>query len=137
MDPIPEVRSVAARALGSLIRGMGEDNFPDLVPWLLDTLKSDGSNVERSGAAQGLSEVRVCGLMIIVFFLVGTLLPSVLNWSSRIQYYHVTYLLEQTDFVFVLWVNSSLSYLQNNIRINLWWACKVTGLDAHAKIHGP
>ncbi|XP_051119851.1 protein ILITYHIA [Andrographis paniculata] len=57
VDPIPEVRAVAARALGSLIRGMGEDNFPDLVPWLLDTLKSDGSNVERSGAAQGLSEV--------------------------------------------------------------------------------
>ncbi|KAF3663594.1 hypothetical protein FXO37_11913 [Capsicum annuum] len=56
VDPIPEVRSVAARAIGSLIRGMGEENFPDLVPWLLDTLKSDGSNVERSGAAQGLSE---------------------------------------------------------------------------------
>ncbi|CAI0433676.1 unnamed protein product [Linum tenue] len=57
VDPIPEVRSVAARALGSLIRGMGEEKFPDLVPWLFDTLKSDGSNVERSGAAQGLSEV--------------------------------------------------------------------------------
>ncbi|KAB1202522.1 Translational activator GCN1 [Morella rubra] len=57
VDPIPEVRSVAARALGSLIRGMGEENFPDLVPWLFDTLKSDNSNVERSGAAQGLSEV--------------------------------------------------------------------------------
>ncbi|KAJ8616836.1 hypothetical protein MRB53_036208 [Persea americana] len=57
VDPIPEVRSVAARALGSLIRGMGEENFPDLVPWLLDTLKADNSNVERSGAAQGLSEV--------------------------------------------------------------------------------
>ncbi|XWS58445.1 hypothetical protein CRYUN_Cryun08bG0034400 [Craigia yunnanensis] len=57
VDPIPEVRSVAARAIGSLIRGMGEDNFPDLVPWLFDTLKSDNSNVERSGAAQGLSEV--------------------------------------------------------------------------------
>ncbi|KAL6586597.1 eIF-2-alpha kinase activator GCN1 [Orobanche minor] len=57
VDPIPEVRSVAARALGSLLRGMGENNFPDLVPWLLDTLKSDGGNVERSGAAQGLSEV--------------------------------------------------------------------------------
>ncbi|KAK2994711.1 hypothetical protein RJ640_002517 [Escallonia rubra] len=56
VDPIPEVRSVAARALGSLIRGMGEEHFTDLVPWLLDTLKSDGSNVERSGAAQGLSE---------------------------------------------------------------------------------
>lgn len=59
VDPIPEVRSVAARALGSLIRGMGEDNFPDLVAWLLDTLKSDNSNVERSGAAQGLSEVSI------------------------------------------------------------------------------
>ena len=58
MDPIPEVRSVAARAIGSLIGGMGEENFPDLVPWLFDTLKSDNSNVERSGAAQGLSEVR-------------------------------------------------------------------------------
>lgn len=57
VDPIPEVRSVAARALGSLIKGMGEENFPDLVSWLLDTLKSDSSNVERSGAAQGLSEV--------------------------------------------------------------------------------
>lgn len=57
VDPIPEVRSVAARALGSVIRGMGEENFPDLVTWLLDTLKSDTSNVERSGVAQGLSEV--------------------------------------------------------------------------------
>lgn len=57
VDPIPEVRSVAARALGSVIRGMGEENFPDLVSWLMDTLKSDTSNVERSGAAQGLSEV--------------------------------------------------------------------------------
>ncbi|KAK7285862.1 hypothetical protein RJT34_20645 [Clitoria ternatea] len=57
VDPIPEVRSVAARAIGSLIGGMGEENFPDLVPWLFETLKSDNSNVERSGAAQGLSEV--------------------------------------------------------------------------------
>ncbi|VAI01794.1 unnamed protein product [Triticum turgidum subsp. durum] len=57
VDPIPEVRGVAARALGSLIVGMGEQIFPDLVPWLLETLKSDNSNVERSGAAQGLSEV--------------------------------------------------------------------------------
>lgn len=67
MDPIPEVRSVAARALGSLIRGMGEENFPDLVSWLLDTLKSDSSNVERSGAAQGLSEVCYFPKLFLLF----------------------------------------------------------------------
>jgi len=55
VDPIPGVRAVAARALWSLIVGMGEQIFPDLVPWLLVTLKSDKSNVEQSGAAQGLS----------------------------------------------------------------------------------
>ncbi|CAI9297109.1 unnamed protein product [Lactuca saligna] len=57
VDPIPEVRSVATRAVGSLIRGTGKENFPDLIPWFLDTLKYDGSNVERSGATQGLSKV--------------------------------------------------------------------------------
>ncbi|KAG0555734.1 hypothetical protein KC19_11G000200 [Ceratodon purpureus] len=57
VDPIPEVRTVASRALGSLIKGMGDENFKDLVPWLLQTLKSETSSVERSGAAQGLSEV--------------------------------------------------------------------------------
>lgn len=68
MDPIPEVRSVAARAIGSLIGGMGEENFPDLVPWLFETLKSDNSNVERSGAAQGLSEVSLSPSLIFIFF---------------------------------------------------------------------
>ncbi|XP_047169268.1 protein ILITYHIA-like [Vigna umbellata] len=67
VDPIPEVRSVAARAIGSLIGGMGEENFPDLVPWLFDTLKSDNSNVERSGAAQGLSEVKFFLLIHFTF----------------------------------------------------------------------
>jgi hypothetical protein len=68
VDPIPEVRSVAARAIGSLIGGMGEENFPDLVPWLFETLKSDNSNVERSGAAQGLSEVSPLTPCLVIFF---------------------------------------------------------------------
>ncbi|XP_052734790.1 protein ILITYHIA [Vigna angularis] len=79
VDPIPEVRSVAARAIGSLIGGMGEENFPDLVPWLFDTLKSDNSNVERSGAAQGLSEV-LAALGIEYFELV---LPDIIRNCSH------------------------------------------------------
>ena len=57
------MRTVASRALGSLIKGMGDENFKDLVPWLLQTLKSETSSVERSGAAQGLSEVCVISVL--------------------------------------------------------------------------
>ncbi len=57
VDPVPEVRSVCAKALGSIVRGMGEEGMKDVLPWLLDTLKSDGTSVDRSGAAQGISEV--------------------------------------------------------------------------------
>jgi HEAT repeat protein/predicted RecB family endonuclease len=57
IDPIPDVRTVAAKALGSLIGGVGEAELADLIPWLLSTLQSNISSVERSGAAQGLAEV--------------------------------------------------------------------------------
>ena len=58
IDPIPEVRATAASALASLIRGMGgvDEHFSDLIPWLTETLQSDGPMTERSGAAQGLAE---------------------------------------------------------------------------------
>ena len=52
LDPLPEVRATAARAMGSLLRGMGPSALGDLLPWLLTTLRSEGSSVERSGAAQ-------------------------------------------------------------------------------------
>lgn len=60
LDPIPDVRSISAKAFGSLTRGLGEDALPDLRPWLIDRLRSeDVSSAERSGAAQGLTEVLI------------------------------------------------------------------------------
>ncbi|CAL8076855.1 unnamed protein product [Calicophoron daubneyi] len=57
LDAVPEVRSVAAAALGALVRGMGEQCFKELLPWLIETLTSESSSVDRSGAAQGMAEV--------------------------------------------------------------------------------
>ena len=57
VDPVPEARATAAKALGTLIERLGEAQFPEMVPGLLKTLKSDTSGVDRQGAAQGLSEV--------------------------------------------------------------------------------
>ncbi|TRY72261.1 hypothetical protein TCAL_11937 [Tigriopus californicus] len=57
LDPVPEVRAVSARALGAMVKGMGESSFDELLPWLMSTLTSETSSVDRSGAAQGLSEV--------------------------------------------------------------------------------
>jgi HEAT repeat protein len=57
VDPVPEVRSMCAKALGAMVRGMGDESLGELLPWLLETLQSESSAVDRSGAAQGLSEV--------------------------------------------------------------------------------
>lgn len=57
VDPVPEARATAAKALGTLVERLGEVHFPDVVPGLLRTLKTDTSGVDRQGAAQGLSEV--------------------------------------------------------------------------------
>ncbi|GMI31680.1 hypothetical protein TrCOL_g1939 [Triparma columacea] len=60
LDPIPDVRTTASKSIGSLARGLGVEQLPDLEPWLRETLKSeDGTSVERSGAAQGLCEYLV------------------------------------------------------------------------------
>ncbi|KAG0169361.1 translational activator of GCN4 [Apophysomyces sp. BC1015] len=57
IDPVPEARGTAAKALGGLVEKLGEENFPGLVIELLDRLKTDSGGVDRQGAAQGLSEV--------------------------------------------------------------------------------
>lgn len=79
LDPVPEVRAVSARALGAMVRGMGESSFEDLLPWLMQTLTSESSSVDRSGAAQGLSEV-VGGLGIEKLH---KLMPEIISTAER------------------------------------------------------
>lgn len=78
IDPNPDIRAIAAKSLGSLMKGLGEEKFTELVPWLLETMKSETSAVERSGAAQGLSEV----LAIMEPSKVDALLPTLLEASQ-------------------------------------------------------
>lgn len=48
LDPVPEVRTVSARALGAMVKGMAENSVAeDLLPWLMQTLTSEASPVDR------------------------------------------------------------------------------------------
>ncbi|KAL8356249.1 hypothetical protein RB601_001522 [Gaeumannomyces tritici] len=57
VDPVPTTRATASRALGSLVEKLGEEALPDLIPGLIQTLKSDTGAGDRLGSAQALSEV--------------------------------------------------------------------------------
>jgi hypothetical protein len=57
VDPVPTTRATASRALGSLVEKLGEDALPDLIPGLMQTLKSETGAGDRLGSAQALSEV--------------------------------------------------------------------------------
>jgi hypothetical protein len=57
VDPVPTTRATASKALGSLIEKLGEDALPDLIPGLMQILKSDTGAGDRLGSAQALSEV--------------------------------------------------------------------------------
>lgn len=48
LDPVPEVRTVSAKALGAMVKGMGESSVGEnLLPWLMQTLTSEASPVDR------------------------------------------------------------------------------------------
>lgn len=57
VDPVPETRATASKALGSLVEKLGEDALPDLIPSLMSTLRSESGAGDRLGSAQALSEV--------------------------------------------------------------------------------
>lgn len=84
LDPIPDVRSISAKAFGSLTRGLGEGTLADLRPWLLERLQSeDVSSAERSGAAQGLTEVLIAsGSSVVESVLLDDILPLQSHPSS-------------------------------------------------------
>ncbi|XP_077995202.1 stalled ribosome sensor GCN1-like [Glandiceps talaboti] len=81
LDPVPEVRNVSSHALGAIIKGMGEQGFEDLLPWLMEKLTSEISSVDRSGAAQGLSEV-VAGLGLEKL---DKLMPDIIQTADRMD----------------------------------------------------
>ncbi|ELU10403.1 hypothetical protein CAPTEDRAFT_97964, partial [Capitella teleta] len=81
LDPVPEVRSVSARALGAMVKGMGESGFEELVPWLMTTLTHENSSVDRSGAAQGLSEV----IGSLGLAKLNKLMPDIIQTAERVD----------------------------------------------------
>uniref|UniRef100_A0A3Q1GAD8 GCN1 activator of EIF2AK4 n=1 Tax=Acanthochromis polyacanthus TaxID=80966 RepID=A0A3Q1GAD8_9TELE len=76
-----QVRTVSAKALGAMVKGMGESCFDDLLPWLMETLASEQSSVDRSGAAQGLAEV-MAGLGVEKL---DKLMPDVVQTASKVD----------------------------------------------------
>ncbi|KAF7489184.1 eIF-2-alpha kinase activator GCN1 [Sarcoptes scabiei] len=57
LDPVPEVRGASARALGAMVKILGQEILGDIRPWLERMLISETSSVDRCGAAQGLAEI--------------------------------------------------------------------------------
>lgn len=66
LDPTPDVRASASKALGLLVRSLSvgkgggasaESLVDELSKWLMEKLVSEANSADRSGAAQGLSEV--------------------------------------------------------------------------------
>ena len=57
VDPVPNTRATAARALGALVERLGEEQFPGLIDKLLSTLSDKEKVGDRLGSAQALAEI--------------------------------------------------------------------------------
>ncbi|ESN99099.1 hypothetical protein HELRODRAFT_107160 [Helobdella robusta] len=79
LNPMPEVRSASARAFGTMVKGIDDKSVDDLISWLMLTMTSESSTVDRSGAAQGLCEV----LGGIGEHRLHSLMPDIIRIASR------------------------------------------------------
>ncbi|EHN02530.1 Gcn1p [Saccharomyces cerevisiae x Saccharomyces kudriavzevii VIN7] len=85
VDPVPNTRATAARALGALVERLGEEQFPDLIPRLLDTLSDEFKSGDRLGSAQALAEV-ISGLGLTKLDeMLPTILAGVTNFRAYIR----------------------------------------------------
>ncbi|CAI1983698.1 hypothetical protein SEUBUCD650_0G00870 [Saccharomyces eubayanus] len=85
VDPVPNTRATAARALGALVERLGEEQFPDLIPRLLDTLSDESKSGDRLGSAQALAEV-ISGLGLTKLDeMLPTILAGVTNFRTYIR----------------------------------------------------
>ncbi|CCD23307.1 Gcn1p NDAI_0B02720 [Naumovozyma dairenensis CBS 421] len=85
VDPVPNTRATAARALGALVERLGEEQFPDLIPRLLDTLSDEMKSGDRLGSAQALAEV-ISGLGLSKLDeLLPTILAGVTNFRAYVR----------------------------------------------------
>lgn len=81
VDPVPNTRATAARALGALVEKLGEEHFPELIPRLLDTLHDDAKAGDRLGSAQALAEV-ISGIGLRKL---DEMLPTILDGATSIR----------------------------------------------------
>ncbi|PRT52604.1 eIF-2-alpha kinase activator GCN1 [Wickerhamiella sorbophila] len=56
-DPVPATCATACKALGALVEKLGEEQFPDVIPNMLEILRDPTKIGDRWGCAQGLAEV--------------------------------------------------------------------------------
>lgn len=83
VDPVPNTRATAARALGALVERLGEEQFPSLIPRLIDTLSDETKSGDRLGSAQALAEV-MSGLGLSKL---DELLPTILDGVTSYRAY--------------------------------------------------
>ena len=85
VDPVPNTRATAARALGALVERLGEEQFPALIPRLIDTLSDETKSGDRLGSAQALAEV-MSGLGLSKLDeLLPTILAGVTSYRSYVR----------------------------------------------------